>query len=367
MDAAGKELSMSTARPSVGEDRLAKGLGWFSLGLGVPQLLAPQQVNRLIGVAGTRRNQVIMRAVGLRELGGAVGLLGRPRPAGFLFARVAGDAMDLLLLRAALRAEGNARHRVAAVAAAVAGVTVLDMIASAKTSRSSQRLLVAVFRGLAGLRHARAFHPRGLMFAGELTTEEESPLPLDAGVRPVIARLSKGVGTPGGAPDILGLAVRIPTENGLSRSWDLALSSSGSGTLSRMVPIPARRWGAARYGSIVPYRHGDRRMWLLAVPEDSEPSEPASLERLERWVGDRSLRFIVHTGLDGEGWRETARLTLHTVLPGTEVNRVAFDPMTNHPPGLRMSPRWLSRMREWAYQGSRAGRASADPSSSATG
>jgi hypothetical protein len=262
--------------------------------------------------------------------------------------------MDLLLLRVALRTEGNARHRVAA--AAVAGVAVLDVIASAKTSRSSQ--LTAIFRGLAGLRHARAFHPRGLMLAGELTTEEESPLPLEAGVRPVIARLSKGVGMPGGAPDILGLAVRIPTENGLSRSWDLALSSSGSGALSRMVPIPARRWGTACYGSIVPYRYGGRRMWLLAVPEDSAPSEPASLKRLERWVSDRSLRFIVHTGLSGDGWREAARLTLHTVLPGTEANRVAFDPMTNHPPELRMSPRWLSRMRERAYQGRRAGRAS---------
>lgn len=64
------------------------------------------------------------------------------------------------------------------------------------------------------------------------------------------------------------------------------------------------------------------------------------------------------TLLSGDGWREAARLTLHTVLPGTEANRVAFDPMTNHPPGLRMSPRWLSRMRERAYQGSRAGRAS---------
>jgi hypothetical protein len=358
---------MSTARPSVDKDRLAKGLGWFSLGLGVPQLLAPQQVTRFMGIAGTRRNQVIMRAVGLREVAGAVGILQHPRPARFLFARVAGDAMDLLLLRTALRAEGNARHRVAAAAAAVTGIAVLDVIASAKTSRPSQRLLTAVFRGLAGLRRARAFHPRGLMLAGELTTEEESLLPLDAGVRPVIARVSKGVGTPGGAPDILGLAVRIPTENGLSRSWDLALSSSGSGALSRMLPIPARRWGAARYGNIIPYRYGRRRMWLLAVPEDSEPSEPASLERLERWVSDRPLRFIVHTGLRGDGWCEAARLTLHTVLAGTEANRVAFDPMTNHPPELRMSPRWLSRMREWAYQGSRAGRASADPSSSATG
>lgn len=300
MDAARRELLMRTARAPVGEDRLAKDLGWFSRSLGGSQLLTPQHVNRLM--------------------------------------------------------ENTARHRVAATAAAVVGVAVLAVIASAKTSRSSQ--LTAIFRGLAGLRHARAFHPRGLMLTGELTTEETSPLPLDAGVRPVIARLSKGVGTPGGAPDILGLAVRIPPENGLSRSWDLALSSSGSGALSRMVPIPARRWGTARYGSIVPYRYGDRRMWLLAVPEDSAPSEPASLKQLERWVSDRSLRFIIHTGLSGDSWREAARLTLHTVLPGTEANRVAFDPMTNHPPGLRMSPRWLSRMRERAYQGSRAGRAS---------
>ncbi|MGH3685518.1 MAG: hypothetical protein ACRDRU_20855 [Pseudonocardiaceae bacterium] len=228
--------------------------------------------------------------------------------------------------------------------------------------------LTAVFRGLAGLRRARAFHPRGLMLAGELTTEEESPLPLDAGVRPVTARLSKGAGTPGGALDILGLAVRIPPEKGFSRSWDLALSSSGSGALSRMVPLPVRRWGAARYGSIVPYRYGTRHMWLLAVPQNNEPSEPASLKRLEQWVGHRPLRFIIHMGLGGDGWREAARLTLHTVLPNTEANQVAFDPMTNHPPELRMSPRWLSRIRERAYQGSRVGRgASASPSSSGTG
>ena len=73
-------------------------------------------------------------------------------------------------------------------------------------------------------------------------------------------------------------------------------------------------------------------MWLLAVPEDSEPSEPVSLERLERWVNDRSLWFIVYTELWDDGWREAAKLRLHTVLAGTEADRVAFDPMTNQPP-----------------------------------
>ncbi|MBW3644960.1 MAG: SRPBCC family protein, partial [Actinobacteria bacterium] len=79
----------------------------------------------------------VMRAMGVRELAGAPGILDRPRPAGFLFARVAGDALDLAVLGVALRARGNVRARVAAAMAAVAGVTVLDVIASAKTSRSA--------------------------------------------------------------------------------------------------------------------------------------------------------------------------------------------------------------------------------------
>ncbi len=119
------------------EDRLAKALGWFSIGLGVPQLLVPGQVNRLVGVENSRRNRAIMRAVGVRELGGAAGILDRPRPAGFLFARIAGDITDLVLLQAALRSKRSARRRVAAAMAAVGGVAVLDVVASAKTSRSA--------------------------------------------------------------------------------------------------------------------------------------------------------------------------------------------------------------------------------------
>ncbi len=120
-----------------GAERLAKGLGWFSIGLGVPQVLAPGRVNRLVGVEDSRRNRTIMRAMGVRELAGAPGILDRPRPGGFLFARVAGDALDLALLGAALRAKGSVRSRVAAATAAVAGVAVLDVIASARTSRSA--------------------------------------------------------------------------------------------------------------------------------------------------------------------------------------------------------------------------------------
>lgn len=122
-----------TGRP----ERLARGLGWFSIALGVPQLLAPGRVNRLVGVPDSGRSRLVMRAVGVRELAGAGGILDRPRPGGFLFARVAGDAMDLALLAAAFRAKGSVRTRVVSAAAAVAGVTALDVLAAARTSRTS--------------------------------------------------------------------------------------------------------------------------------------------------------------------------------------------------------------------------------------
>jgi len=118
-------------------DSLAKSLGWFSLGLGLPQVIAPGAVARLVGVddtAGTRR---LVRVVGVRELTAAAGILAQPRPAGWLWARVAGDAKDMALLGVALARNENRRGRVAAATAAVVGVTALDVLAAARVSRAA--------------------------------------------------------------------------------------------------------------------------------------------------------------------------------------------------------------------------------------
>lgn len=116
--------------------RLARGLGWFSLGLGATQVGAPGVLNRLIGVDDNRRNRTVMVAVcGLREITAGVGIFGSRAPAGWLRARVVGDALDLTLLGAVLGANRNEpQHKLRAVTAlgAVAGVTVLDLIASAR-------------------------------------------------------------------------------------------------------------------------------------------------------------------------------------------------------------------------------------------
>lgn len=214
-------------------------------------------------------------------------------------------------------------------------------------------LVSSAFHTLGTLRHARAFHPRGMLLNGELTTLSDGALPLPSGTRPVIARLSKGAGTPGGMPDILGLAVRIPDPDGPTHAWDLALSSAGSGKLGRMLPRSARTWSRARYSSLAPYQVGNQLLWLIATADDPQPDD-ASLSAVTRIVDRGPLEFTIRSVTADGRQQASARLLLHTVRSDAE--HPSFDPMTNCPPGVRLYPQWLSRIREHAYQGSRSGR-----------
>jgi uncharacterized membrane protein len=118
---------------SAREDRLAKGLGWFSIGLGLAHLLAPRAMAKATGMPEDRIG--LMRAVGVRELASGVGILSRREPTPWLWTRVAGDAMDLTLLGVAATQPGAQRSRVAAAGMAVAGVTMLDVLTSVQLSR----------------------------------------------------------------------------------------------------------------------------------------------------------------------------------------------------------------------------------------
>ena len=99
------------------ERRLAQGLGWFSIGLGLSQVLAPRGFARFIGVRDDTENCALLRLVGLRELACGVGILSHRRPAGWAWARVAGDTMDIALLGSAMarsaprREPGHGGHR----------------------------------------------------------------------------------------------------------------------------------------------------------------------------------------------------------------------------------------------------------------
>jgi uncharacterized membrane protein len=113
-------------------------LGWVSVGLGVAALLRPSTLTQAAGVGSGRRVTRTMRAIGARELTTGAGLLMQPRQTGWLWARAAGDVIDLGLLAAAGRQRHYRSERIAMASALVAGLTVLDVLSAWDRQRQSQ-------------------------------------------------------------------------------------------------------------------------------------------------------------------------------------------------------------------------------------
>jgi uncharacterized membrane protein len=121
-------------------DKLASGLGWISVGLGLAQLFAPAGVARWIGLRPDRRTQNAMMAVGVRELASGVGILTSGRRAPWLWLRVGGDVMDLALLGSVSQSERRDQGRnLAAAVGFVAGALLLDALAAQRHTRRPQR------------------------------------------------------------------------------------------------------------------------------------------------------------------------------------------------------------------------------------
>jgi uncharacterized membrane protein len=123
--------------------RTAYGLGWFSIGLGLAEILAPRALGRAIGVGYGPRKGGIFRAYGLREIVAGLGILSRRRPAAWMWARVAGDLVDLASLGAAMgtRRRDRDRARIAGAIGAVLGVTALDYLTARHLGRHQVRRL----------------------------------------------------------------------------------------------------------------------------------------------------------------------------------------------------------------------------------
>ncbi len=113
------------------QQQAGRGLGWFSIGLGLAEVLAPDQVGRLAGI-GDRR--ALLQALGVRELITGVGLLTQRSVSPWLWGRVSGDMMDLALLLAALGLPKARRHRVAGAAGVIVAITALDIVRALQPS-----------------------------------------------------------------------------------------------------------------------------------------------------------------------------------------------------------------------------------------
>ena len=108
---------------------VARLLGWFGIALGIAQVVAPRRTAALMG---TRRGSSTraMPVLGAREIASGVGILASGRPTGWLWTRVLGDVIDLVVLGRSLRGPRRytRRPRLLTSVGTVLALAALDVI-----------------------------------------------------------------------------------------------------------------------------------------------------------------------------------------------------------------------------------------------
>lgn len=203
------------------------------------------------------------------------------------------------------------------------------------------------FWSIAKLRGARAFHPNGSTFNGEVEVSVADDAPhaelfTQAGTYPARIRVSRGIGLPRPLPDVLGFALKIPDRYGPGADQDLLLASSGPSKVARRLLRPRAEPTGAWYSSILPFRAGSTDLLIGAEHVASAPD--TFLLRFAEPAGD---------------WHRFA-----TVRVGEPTGEpTSFDPWHTGPDLVPSGI--LNQLRASAYQGSRGGRTASAPRSSA--
>jgi hypothetical protein len=184
-------------------------------------------------------------------------------------------------------------------------------------------------------RHRRFLHPDGRSFEGELTIwggDTGAALLDRPATHPVTVRISKGIGTTAGRPDIRGVAVRVHGDEPV----DLLLSTCGTGRFTRHLPVPRRSFDTV-YGSILAYRTGAGR---------------------KIYRGGRANGDVVMLDVGG---RPVGRVAMLRPLTAEVDAALAFDPVHNttadlHPIGLIHRSRALAYPLSQLWRRARPGR-----------
>ncbi|WP_231566448.1 hypothetical protein [Litchfieldella xinjiangensis] len=150
-----------------GSDHLAQGLGWFGIGLGLWKLFEAKRTTRALGLEGC---ESLVRLCGARDVATGIGSLTvNPKPV--LWARVAGDALDLAALATALRDKHNPQRDNLQLAVAMVGATTaVDLyVAQAQTRRHGYQ------SGVTPDYSHRSGFPKGLEAARGAARDFETP------------------------------------------------------------------------------------------------------------------------------------------------------------------------------------------------
>jgi len=119
--------------------RMAKGLGWFSIGLGLAELLAPRSVAKISGLPG--KHTSVIRLFGLREIAAGVSIFMQPQSSAPVWSRVAGDGLDIACLAGAFAVPEAKKGRLAFATASVVGVTALDILTAQQLSTNGHHAI----------------------------------------------------------------------------------------------------------------------------------------------------------------------------------------------------------------------------------
>jgi hypothetical protein len=114
------------------EQTAAKGLGWASLGIGLSEIAAPHQLEKMMGI-GNHQKTGVLRVLGVREILSGLDILMHDDPTPGLWARVIGDALDLALMGIARRRSRRPSGMTKAFAM-VLGITALDVLFAQRLS-----------------------------------------------------------------------------------------------------------------------------------------------------------------------------------------------------------------------------------------
>lgn len=111
--------------------KVARALGWFSIGLGLAELAMPKQLCEWLGIENQEK---LLRMFGVREVAAGVMILAQSDRSRGLWSRVAGDGLDLAALGVATT-KSYRQNAVIAAIASVAAITALDILAATKMTR----------------------------------------------------------------------------------------------------------------------------------------------------------------------------------------------------------------------------------------
>jgi hypothetical protein len=105
--------------------RAARGLGWFSIALGLAEIFFARRLARSLGMRG---DAGLLRLYGVREVANGLGILGAKDPTPWVWGRVGGDALDIATLANRVHARNPKRRQLAIAFGAVAGATAADLV-----------------------------------------------------------------------------------------------------------------------------------------------------------------------------------------------------------------------------------------------